>query len=89
MTSVASSNTRPADETLAERAPRKAAELGPVFLALLDELAAEVTWGPAWRAIQLGSRPEVANALFSGETVPLDRLDPAAVARYGRRPRGN
>ena len=74
---------------LAERAAAVASDLGPAFVALLDELAAEVTWGPAWRAIQLGTRPEVSNALFAGETVPLDRLDPATVARYGRRPRGN
>jgi hypothetical protein len=60
---------------------------GPLYDALLAELAAGIYWGPAWRAIQLGTCPEVAEALLRGESVPLDRLDAAGVARYGRRSR--
>jgi hypothetical protein len=58
---------------------------GVLYDALLAELAADVTWGPAWRAIQLGTTPAVAEALLRGERVPLDRLDSRWLERYGRR----
>jgi hypothetical protein len=40
-----------------------------------------------WKALMLAPTVEVCRALLAGESVPIERLDPAAVARLGRRPR--
>jgi hypothetical protein len=48
----------------------------------------ELRWPDAsrlWRAFMLAPSLEVCAALLRGETVPVDRLDPAWVARFGRR----
>ena len=62
---------------------RVAVTYGPLYDTLLVELAAGVVWGPAWRAIMLGASPEAAEALLRGERVPADRLDVAAMKRFG------
>ena len=40
-----------------------------------------------WKALVLSPTIAICRALLRGESVPLERLDPAAVARLGRRPR--
>ena len=44
-------------------------------------------WRRVWRALVLAPDVEVFEALARGESVPLSRLDPEAVERFGRRPR--
>ena len=65
--------------------PRAVAGQGHLYETLIRELAAGVYWGPAWRAIQLATCPEAAEALLRGETVSVDRLDPKWLKRYGKR----
>lgn len=38
-----------------------------------------------FRAMMLATTPEVYEALLRGDRVPLDRLDPEQVTRFGRR----
>ncbi len=38
-----------------------------------------------WRAMMLANDLETCEALIRGETVPIDRLDPDWIARFGRR----
>jgi hypothetical protein len=40
-----------------------------------------------WQALMLARDIETCRALLRGESVPLDRLRPEWVARFGRRPR--
>ena len=42
-------------------------------------------WDRIWRALMLATSWEVLRALLCGESVPLDRLDPAWMRRFGRR----
>jgi hypothetical protein len=58
---------------------------GRLYDTLLSELADGIHWGPAWRAIQLATCPEAAEALLRGDSVSVDRLDPKWLKRYGRR----
>lgn len=64
--------------------------LGPGFEAMLhridDRLAVEARRGI--RAWLLAPTLELYQALMRGEEVPLERLNPEAVARYGLRQRG-
>jgi hypothetical protein len=36
-----------------------------------------------WKAIALSPTPEILHALLDGQNVPVDKLDPAAVQRFG------
>lgn len=38
-----------------------------------------------WRALMLSRDPETMEALLNGESVPVDRLDPVWVKRFGLR----
>jgi hypothetical protein len=40
-----------------------------------------------WKAMMLAPCLEIYEALLSGESVPVDRLDPEWVSRFGRRGR--
>ncbi len=40
-------------------------------------------WNRAWRAVMLSPSIEVCEALLRGESVPVDRLDPVWVKRFG------
>lgn len=42
-------------------------------------------WRRFWRALMLAKDVETLEALLDGERVPLDRLDPEWVRRFGRR----
>jgi hypothetical protein len=42
-------------------------------------------FGRIWRAMMLAPRLEVCEALLRGESVPVDRLDPEWVTRFGTR----
>lgn len=42
-------------------------------------------WRRVWRAVMLSPSLEVCEALLRGERVPLDRLDPDWVRRFGLR----
>jgi hypothetical protein len=37
-----------------------------------------------WRAMMLAPSAEICDALLSGESVPVDYLDPEWLARFGR-----
>jgi hypothetical protein len=62
---------------------RRAVELDPVRLAA--ETDERRYWRYFWVAIVLSPALEVAEALLRGESVPLARLDAAAVTRFGFR----
>ena len=42
-------------------------------------------WARVWRAVVLSPRVETCGALLKGESVPIERLDPSWVERFGRR----
>lgn len=42
-------------------------------------------WRRVWKALVLARDVETWEALLEGERVPVDRLDPEGVARFGRR----
>jgi hypothetical protein len=56
-------------------------ERGEVVEYVLPRRGADRTW----LAMMLAPRVEICEALLRGEGVPLDRLDPEWVARFGRR----
>jgi hypothetical protein len=56
-----------------------------VFSAAMRERREAERWRRVWRALVLASDVEVFEALVHGESVPLSRLDPAAVERFARR----
>lgn len=44
-------------------------------------------WNWIWRALVLSPSLDVFEAFLRGESVPIDRCDPAWVLRLGRKPR--
>jgi hypothetical protein len=65
--------------------PQRPAVLDAARLAVELECR-ELAWPDAaklWRAFMLAPSIEVCEALLRGESVPLDRLDPVWVRRFG------
>jgi hypothetical protein len=57
----------------------------PLSQAPPEPFEEDATAARIWRAIMLAPSLEVCRALLRGETVPLERLDPEWVKRFGRR----
>lgn len=53
--------------------------------ALLDGTSAPKWASDFWKALMLSPTPEICSALLSGESVPIDELDPEWVNRFGLR----
>lgn len=60
-----------------------AVDLDPVRLQ--RETAAWRAGNRLWRAVMLAPTAELCDALLRGQHVPLERLDPAWVAKFGLR----
>jgi hypothetical protein len=62
---------------------RQAVEHDPIVAALAT---AEAAWDRYfWKCLMLATDLETLEALLDGETVPIDRLDPEWMERFGRR----